>query len=94
MELARDQRQRHPGHENHKALEEFACSCQHPDAPLHRRHGKRLQPRTIGPYGPFVDIVLHGAGRVLCRRICIRHIHLLHQGLGATGSRKVCVATY
>ena len=37
IELAGDQRQCDAGHENDKALEEFAGGGQHPDAPLHRR---------------------------------------------------------
>ena len=41
VELAGDQRGRHPGHEDDKALEEFAGGGEAPDAPLHRRHGRR-----------------------------------------------------
>ena len=76
VELSRDERQRNTGHEHHKPLEELACGGQHPDTPLHRRHGIGLQPRTIGPHRQFVYIVLHTSGRGR-HRVCIRHCDLL-----------------
>jgi hypothetical protein len=62
LELARDQRQCHAGHEDDKALKELAGRGQHPDAQLHLRHRHGWNVRTIWPNGPLIDIVLNGAG--------------------------------
>ena len=62
VELARDQRQGHAGHEDDEAFEELAGGGEAPDAPLHGGHGSRRQRGAVGPGRALVDIVLDGAG--------------------------------
>ena len=58
IELVGDQRQRHAGHEHHKAFEEFAGRRQDEDAPLHRRHRRHVDARAVRPDRLLVDIGL------------------------------------
>ena len=90
-EFAGDQRQRHAGHEDDKALEEFAGSGEPPDQPLHAGHRRRREVGAIGPDRQFVDVVLDGAAGGLrgggwCRfKRRVGHLEcVLCEGLGRT----------
>jgi hypothetical protein len=58
IELVGDQRQRHAGHEHHKAFEEFAGRREDEDAPLHCRHRADVDRGAVGPHRLLVDVGL------------------------------------